>query len=248
MSDSLNIAFQGTKSGLVIAIDDTLPFQAMMGELAKKLEESGEFFVNAEVTLNFGARALTEKDLKLIRQTIQEKHGLQIVGVKTTSGETAASAQLLGLPNLTSPEQKTDSGLAAGSNGKSNLNKEILPKIETTATELIRRTLRSGQIYESRNNLVILGDVNAGAEVISGGDIIVFGALRGIAHAGATGNTRAMIVAMKLRPMQLRIANRIARADGQQQARSNGPEYASIENDQIVIDKWTSVREVIRKF
>lgn len=236
MSDSLNIAFQGTKSGLVIAIDDTLPFQTMLNELAKKLAESGNFFVNAEVTLNLGARALTEIDLKLIRQSIQEKHGLKIVGIKTTCEETAASAQLLGLSNQTPPEDIFVSDLASESNGKTNLNKEIFPKIETAATELIRRTLRSGQIYESRNNLVILGDVNAGAEVISGGDILVFGALRGIAHAGATGNHKAIIVALKLRPMQLRIANRIARADGQQ-ARGNGPEFASIENDQIVIDK-----------
>lgn len=235
MSDRLSIAFQGTKSGLVIAIDDTLSFQAMMSELSKKLSESGDFFANAEVTLNLGARALTEVDLKQILKTVQQTHDLKIAGVKTDSQETAATAELLGLSRMSAAQPASEA--TARRNGLPALGRKS--DIETLPAELIRKTLRSGQIYESRKTVVILGDVNAGAEVISAGDIVVFGALRGVAHAGATGNQQAIIVSWKLRPMQLRIANRIARSDGQQ-TRHDGAEYAFIDGDQIVIDKWTN--------
>ncbi|MFQ5632413.1 MAG: hypothetical protein ACE5I1_26895, partial [bacterium] len=150
MPDRLNIAFQGTNSGLVIAIDDSLPFQKIMDELARKLDASGDFFVNAEVTLNLGIRALTEKELKLIQQSVQEKHGVKIVGIRTSSEETIASAELLGLPNLISPK--------SNKNGKRlSQATESTAKVHSTPTELLHRTLRSGQIFESRENIVILG-------------------------------------------------------------------------------------------
>ena len=235
MSDKLSIAFQGTKSGLVIAIDDALPFQTMMKKLSRKLSESGDFFTNAEVTLNLGCRAVTEVDLQDIRQTVQRVNGLQITAIKSASPETLATAELLGLPGIDLSASNRAPRKSVSRNGKASVQHRA--DFATLPTELLRKTLRSGQIYESRSNIVILGDVNAGAEVISAGDIVVFGALRGIAHAGATGNEESMILALKLRPTQLRIASRIARADDSS-GQHSGPALACIENEQIVIDQW----------
>ena len=74
-----------------------------------------------------------------------------------------------------------------------------------------RGTLRSGDHLQVEGSLLVLGDVNPGARVSAGGDVRVWGRLRGIAHAGQAGNAAARIVALQLRPLQLRIADAVAR-------------------------------------
>src|SRR5690606_16549171 len=71
-------------------------------------------------------------------------------------------------------------------------------------TLLVRRTIRSGQRIDYHGNVVVMGDVNAGAVVTCTGDIVVLGSLRGLAHAGAEGNDEAVVVAFRLEPTQLR--------------------------------------------
>jgi septum site-determining protein MinC len=107
----------------------------------------------------------------------------------------------------------------------------------TPYTEVIDHTLRSGTRVESPGTVVVLGDVNAGAEVVAAGDIIVVGKLRGLAHAGATGQEEAAIWAMSLEAKQIRIAGQVAQApDGQKHSR--GPERARITDGQIVLEAW----------
>ena len=100
----------------------------------------------------------------------------------------------------------------------------------------ISGTVRSGQRIVHDNHLIICGDVNPGAEVVAGGDIIVMGSLRGLAHAGYFGDETARIVAGNLRPPQLRIAGKIARApeeSGQAGGANRGSETARIESGEI---------------
>lgn len=102
----------------------------------------------------------------------------------------------------------------------------------------LRQTLRSGQAISHKGHLVIIGDVNPGAEVMAEGDITVWGALRGIAHAGIGGNIRAEIRALRLKPVQLRIAHAIARSPdrpGKNFSAHCGPETARIVNGTIRI-------------
>ncbi len=104
-------------------------------------------------------------------------------------------------------------------------------------TEVVDRTLRSGQLINSAGTVVVLGDVNPGAEVVAGGDVIVVGKLRGLAHAGAEGNEQATIWALELAAKQLRIADKLAVApDGA--APAEGPERARVKDGQIVIEPW----------
>jgi septum site-determining protein MinC len=100
------------------------------------------------------------------------------------------------------------------------------------ATLYHRGTLRGGQALHNLGNIVVIGDVNPGAELVASGDIAVFGALRGVAHAGAQGDRGARVVALELAPTQLRIATVISSAaDG----KPHGPEHASIVDDRIVV-------------
>lgn len=104
---------------------------------------------------------------------------------------------------------------------------------------IVRRTLRSGQRVHHIGSIVILGDVNPGAEVIAGGDIIVLGALRGVAHAGAMGEEDALVVAFRLLPTQLRIAHFISRApDDMELPEPQGPEIAVVKNNLITIHSY----------
>ncbi len=96
-----------------------------------------------------------------------------------------------------------------------------------------RGTLRGGQALHNLGNLVVIGDVNPGAELVASGDIVVFGALRGVAHAGAQGDRAARVIALELAPTQLRIATLIATSDAGTKAR--GPEHASIADERIVV-------------
>lgn len=82
---------------------------------------------------------------------------------------------------------------------------------ETLPTLYLRKTIRSGQSISSDGNIIVIGDVNPGAEIIAKGDITVWGILGGIAHAGSDGNNYARIRALKLNPVQIRIGEVFAR-------------------------------------
>lgn len=106
-------------------------------------------------------------------------------------------------------------------------------------TVIISRTVRSGGRVDSNGSIVILGDVNAGAEIIAEDDIIVLGTLRGLAHAGAGGNENAFIWAQQILSPQLRIGSALAQAaEGDDGRGSHGPEVAHLAKGQIVLRPW----------
>ncbi len=115
-----------------------------------------------------------------------------------------------------------------------------------------RGTLRSGQSVRHAGTVVVLGDVNPGAQVVSGGDVLVWGRLRGTVHAGAMGNARAIVTALDFEPVQMRIAQHIAMTP---KSASNNPGYwfwkrdsggkpevARVINNQIVVDPWDATK------
>ena len=91
--------------------------------------------------------------------------------------------------------------------GLHGIKKSFSRDIATSETRFHRGSLRSGQKIEFEGSLVILGDVNAGAEILAGENIVVLGILRGMAHAGAQGNKEAIIAAASIESPQIRIAN-----------------------------------------
>ncbi|MHB0858250.1 MAG: septum site-determining protein MinC [Anaerolineae bacterium] len=103
---------------------------------------------------------------------------------------------------------------------------------------LLRRIVRSGQVVRHPGHIVVLGDVNAGGEVIAGGDVVVWGRLRGVVHAGAGGDPSAVVCALDLSPMQLRIGATVARSGDDDKARKAQPEVASLRDEAIVVEPW----------
>ena len=113
--------------------------------------------------------------------------------------------------------------------------KKIFEKdIENSETKFHRGSLRCGQKLELEGSLVILGDVNNGAEVIAGENIVVLGILRGLAHAGAKGNTKAIIAANLIESPQIRIANKVKEMD--KDLSEQNYKCAFMEKDEIVLE------------
>jgi septum site-determining protein MinC len=114
------------------------------------------------------------------------------------------------------------------------------PSVETALTGegavLIHRTLRSGFSLQHKGHVVVIGDVNPGSEIAAGGDVVVWGRLRGMVHAGAEGDESAVVCALDLDPTQLRIAGHIA-ITPKRRGKSQ-PEMAHVVDGQVVAEPW----------
>lgn len=104
-------------------------------------------------------------------------------------------------------------------------------------TRFIKKTIRSGQIVRYNGNIVIIGDVNPGAEIYAAGNIIVIGVLKGDVHAGNNGNNKAIIAAFALQPKILQIANMVTRSP-EDDERPQYPEVARIKDSNIVVEPY----------
>ncbi|EET85650.1 Septum formation inhibitor MinC [Clostridium carboxidivorans P7] len=101
----------------------------------------------------------------------------------------------------------------------------------------MRRTVRSGQIINYPGNIVIIGDVNAGSEIYADGNIIVLGALKGYAHAGFGGNSKAIVAAFYLQPEILQIANVMTRSP-EGSDKPQYPEVARVKGGTIIVEPY----------
>jgi septum site-determining protein MinC len=195
------------------------------------------------VALDVGARPLLESELHQVL-AILEANGMKLGLVRTAAERTFEAAIALGVP-------------AKLQNGDGFSEAESESAASNHAGEhyfVYRGNLRSGQVLERTEHVMVVGDVNPGAEVVSQGDILVWGRLRGIAHAGAAGDRRAIVVALKLDPIQLRIAGVVGVTTEQQNGRAAGrwswkadtgrhPEVAYlIADDQIAVEAWDETK------
>lgn len=266
------VVIKGYRTGIGIFFDEDGAFADLLVDLAQSLERSNAFFNGAPVTLHIGRRELGSRDFMALRDILVERHRLMIAQVHADLPGTRTAAERLGLkvsgtpgvyraaeaaPAAVGPEMRVVAGgrdLARPAEpprepaGKAEPGRPA-ERAEPTAaagpaadTLTVRQTLRSGQRIEFAGHVLVLGDVNAGAEIVAGGDIAVFGALRGLAHAGAEGDLGAVIVALGIQPPQLRIGPVISRGSGNPARRDAKeaalPEIARVEGDTIVVETF----------
>lgn len=172
--------------------------------------------------LETGSRALRAAELEqLIR--VLAKAELELVSVASSDPGTRVAAAALGL----AWEPLSTSSTGAGDRS-SHRTKQAQP------LTIHQGTVRSGDHVEAEGTLLVLGDVNPGGRISAGGHVLVWGQLRGVAHAGSTGDRSARIVALQLRPVQLRIAELVARGPAEPPPRGLA-EQAVIEAGAIAI-------------
>lgn len=266
------VVIKGYRTGIGIFFDEDGPFADLLADLAHSLERSNAFFNGAPVTLHIGRRELGSRDFMALRDLLVERHRLMIAQVHADLPGTRTAAERLGLKVSGTPGgyRTADAAQAPGGPnvrvvpGGRDGARQVEPTREPAArgeparsaeraepsggtspvadTLTVRQTLRSGQRIEFPGHVLVLGDVNSGAEVVAGGDIVVFGALRGLAHAGASGDRTAVIVALGIQPPQLRIGPVISRgSEGpvRRDAREpQMPEIARVEGDTIVVEAF----------
>lgn len=218
------IQIKGTRDGLMITLDEILPWDGLMQSLLVQLTERLAFFQGAKVVLEVGNRVVSGEELAKLKGDL-EAIGISFWAILSQSLATEEAGQAQGLATRVHarPVEKTGS-------------KSLDSYLEGDQAIFLRKTLRSGFRVASHGHVVVLGDVNPGAEIIAGGSIIVWGRLRGIAHAGAEGNEGAVVCALDLSPTQLRIADYISVSPTRKGKPQ--PEMASIENQQVVAEPW----------
>ena len=165
---------------------------------------------------------LSCKDILEVK-AISNYYNCKLIGFCSTSSKTIVSAQSLGYNSQFIIENNSNDALEIN---EKNLN--------FSKTNFHQGTVRSGEYLESPGDLLILGDVNPGAKVSAEGNIIIWGRLLGIAHAGSEGNSKATISALQLRPVQLRIAKKVARGP-KEKPQLGLAEQARIYAEEIII-------------
>jgi septum site-determining protein MinC len=149
-------------------------------------------------------------DCRELRQLIEllGGRGLALVTVISSCPTTLVAASALGLQSLWPDPPVLGGGSAAPVPGPQT---EEPGRVQAEPLLIHQGTLRSGDHLQAEGTVLVLGDVNPGARISAGGHVLVWGRLRGVAHAGRRGDREARIVALQLRPLQLRIADLVAR-------------------------------------
>jgi septum site-determining protein MinC len=231
---SAAISIKGIREGLLVTAGDGA-WEDIEAALIDTIQTQRDFFRGARLALQVGDRALDKDEIRKLRDKLAE-HDATLWAVLGQSPETIRSARRNDLETeLTAPAEASQE-LDEASDGE-------LPPIDSNeygmSAVLLKNTLRSGRVIRHVGHVIIIGDVNPGAQIIAGGDVIIWGRLRGTVHAGANGDPAAMVCALDLRPQQLRIANLVAISPPENQPRPR-PEIAFVREGQIIAEDWGS--------
>lgn len=219
------ISIKGTRSGLLLTLEPETPFVDLLNALADRLAEAPAFFRGAALTVDTSRRNLRVSERTQLESLLA--HYQMSVRQLEKVTEIVKEARTVTLPLLEEPQEQS--------------NESQRDPRESEDTLFLRRTIRSGQAIHHKSNVVVLGDVNPGAEIVAGGDIIVWGVLRGMVHAGYPDNEQATVCALQLSPVQVRIAHLLSRPPEGFAAQPR-PEVAIIKQGQIIVETWVSGR------
>ncbi len=219
------ISIKGTSDGLIITLGSGI-WQGLLDELEQRLSEKASFFKGGRVGLAVGPRQLTTLELEQVGQLLNG-HNVTLWAVESESPDTVDAAAQLGLEiGLSQPARPASTPVA--------------PSLAQGEAILVQRTLRSGQVLHHPGHVVVIGDVNPGAEIRAGGSVVVWGRLRGTVHAGVGEGQgeNAVVCALQLSPTQLRIGDFITRSPADDTDHDIVPEMASVQEGQIVAEPW----------
>jgi len=222
-----SIQIKGIREGLLINLGNR-DWEASRGELFQMIREKETFFKEARVFLEIGETALRVKAITRLKDQLAAC-GIFLWGIISTSELTINNAKALGLQTALQVKKEQTADVEKVDE---NVEKAVF----------INRTLRAGYRVESKEHVVIYGDVNPGAEIISAASIVVWGKLMGSAIAGVEGNYKSVVCALDLRPTQLRIGEYVFPPIMKKRGKSF-PEEAYIENDECKIDIWNNEKE-----
>lgn len=219
-----NVTIKGKEEGLEITLEPKATYPVLREELMQKLKKNKNFFQNSETKVVIRGKELSGAQRKELKRVFAMDFGIHDV----LYGDEADLLKEVELTIESAARVKDE------------------PEAEDAAVELVSNayfdaqsvfingTVRSGQRIECEGDVVIIGDVNPGAEVIAGGSIAVFGKLRGLAHAGCAGRKDVCVAAIYMFPKQLRLSGRVVTFPNDRED-SQCAEIAELKEGQVVI-------------
>jgi len=206
------VVLKSNKYGINLILDNHMDFEELLKCIMERFKEAESFFKNAKMAISFEGRNLTQEEEFRIVETITDNTNINIICILDND---ALKEELIRQKIEHFEEEQ------AGKTG-----------------EFYKGTLRSGQVLDCESSIIILGDINPGAKVISKGNIVVLGALKGNAYAGANGNEQAFVAALQMDPIQVKIGDVIGRsADKVQSTKKRGRKQQILIEPQVAIVK-----------
>ncbi len=260
-SNPAEVTVKGWRNGLLLQLPLVLSWDALLAQTDEKLNAANakSFWRGSQTTIDCGVRIVTVAELDTLMDRIKAEFGLVPIAVVARDANTREAGErlvLVAYPELPQVRKQPSGGgptqgYTADRQQPERQETDVTAEVPTAATVApwypagatpnalyIPGTIRSGQRIVHDGPVIVLGDVNAGAEVFSESDVAVFGTLRGLVHAGCMGDEKSRIVAASLRAPQLRIATKIARSpeeDTGRNAPARGAEVARIDGGEIQV-------------
>lgn len=208
------VQIKGIRDGLLATFSGA-SWEEQWNALVTQIDERPSFFQGARLAIDVGTQALKVNDLVELRDLLSERN-VALWAVVSESPLTEQTAQLLGLATRISkprPEER----------------RQFTENITEDTALFVNKTVRSGTRIEFPGHIVVVGDINPGAEIVAEGNVIVWGRVRGMVHAGSKGDRSAYICALDLSANQLRIADEVSAMLKPQ--KDPQPEIASINDE-----------------
>ncbi len=248
------VQVSGRGSNVDFIIDDTGPFDQVSQRLRDYLVENQRLWSSGTISVNAGRRILFQDQLSRIKNVIEAESGLTVSRFWCSPGDLDGASAAPGTAAVTSPPAAKAERPSEPDQPKAE---EAPPAKRTIVRQagsagslkgvpgealFIKETFRSGESINYAGDVVVLADVNPGAEITAEGDIVVFGCLRGLAHAGSGGDPKAAVIALELKTPRIQIGPYIglAPAIGQRSKTSGaGPKIAYVRRRSIYVSPFT---------
>ena len=213
------ITVKNSRNGLEFWLDDTKTYAELRDALAEKLRTNRHFYSGTTQPVYFFGKHCSPGQKRELRSLLSSEFSIKDVRFTDDEIPQKQKTTSMEMPQITEEPQKPEP-------------QQVIIKKENSSV-FLRHTVRGGQRVESEGDIVVVGDVNPGAELVAGGSIAVFGNLRGLAHAGASGRKDVCIVANALLPRQVRICGKIALIPKGRHI--DCPEIVTLENDEVIV-------------
>ena len=249
------ISLKGNRYGLSVNITQSASFEDIKKETADYVKSASKMFGNEKIALSFEGKPLSNSERSELCDIIRDNCSLNILcvmdfnaGTEERFKKAVEKYDIIDRheeQEAVKEEEVQSENSAVAEDALEEVNpgtvSSVIPVDEnfdySKVAKFYKGNVRSGVVLNEETSLVILGDVNPGGDVVSKGNIIILGALKGNSFAGSEGNRDAFVVALNMEPMQIRIADIIARSsDRSGQKEEQEPKIAVVRNEAIAIE------------
>ena len=203
------VVIKSSKAGMTVILDPELPFGELLDAIGKKFSESARFWGSVQMALTLEGRDLTAAQEFAIVDTITKNSQIEVLCLLDTDAERIERCEKA-------------------------LNDKLM-ELNSQTGQFYRGTLKRGDCLESEASIVIIGNVDHGARVTAKGNVIVLGELKGTVTAGVSGNPQAVVMALDMAPLQIRIGDMSSRFNERNKRLGRGPMIALAEDGAIVM-------------